>query len=219
VLDLPMPDEGYCNDIALGRDGFVYVTDTFHPRILRWRPDAGALEIWLDSPHLESEGRFQLNGIARLESAFFVSPVVAADYIFRIDTGPEGRPTAVSRVRAPRILRNTDAIRALPDGRLLLFESNAFGEGPWGGRISVARVEGDAITELKEVRAGLNDPSSGIIVGDAVYFVESKYSLLLRHPVPAEIPAQVPFDLQSVRLPIQTDPGARPSAMAGSGGR
>jgi hypothetical protein len=49
---------------------------------------------------------------------------------------------------------------------------------------------------------GLDAPSSGVLVGDRVYFIESKYDLLLRHKGnDSAIPRQVPFDLQSVPLP------------------
>ncbi len=95
------------------------------------------------------------------------------------------------------MLKNVDAIRAWKPGRLVLFESNAFGEGPYGGQITVARVDGTKLG-LQTVVTGLNDPSSGAVWGDRVYFIESKYALLtkregrrraradrraLRHPV------------------------------------
>jgi hypothetical protein len=49
---------------------------------------------------------------------------------------------------------------------------------------------------------GLNDPSSGLVYGDRVYFIESKYGLLLAHPHDdAAIPRNVPFDVESRPLP------------------
>jgi len=83
----------------------------------------------------------------------------------------------------------------------VLFESNAFGEGPYGGQITVARVEG-AKLGLQTVVTGLNDPSSGAVWGDRVYFIESKYSLLTRRKEgDGPVPTGVPFDIQSRALP------------------
>jgi hypothetical protein len=51
----------------------------------------------------------------------------------------------------------------------------------------------------------LNDPSSGVVSGGRVWFIESKYGLLThRKPADGPIPAGVPFDLQSVPLPADS---------------
>lgn len=97
-------------------------------------------------------------------------------------------------------MKNVDAIRAGKPSRLVLFESNAFGNGPYGGHSTVARVEGERQT-LRTVAAGLND-SPGVVVGRRVYFIESKYPLLTQHKDDeAAVPRDVPFDLQSHELP------------------
>ena len=38
-------DDGYCNDLAQDKQGSLYVTDSRHPRVLRWRPGAQALAV------------------------------------------------------------------------------------------------------------------------------------------------------------------------------
>jgi len=129
------------------------------------------------------------------------SRVEASPALLRIARMGDGRAGAVTRLVAPRRLDNVDALRALPDGRLVLFESNAFGSGPYGGRITLARIDGERLV-LRTLVAGLNDPSSGVVSGGRVWFVESKYGLLThRKPGDGPIPAGVPFDLQSVPLP------------------
>jgi hypothetical protein len=43
-VSLALPDKGaICNDMAVGRDGSVYVADTGHPRILRWAAMAASM--------------------------------------------------------------------------------------------------------------------------------------------------------------------------------
>src|SRR5262249_31589762 len=60
----PMPDEGHCNDLAQDAHGNLYVTDSLHPRVLRFAPGAQALTIWAESPVLDGGGPYPgLNGI------------------------------------------------------------------------------------------------------------------------------------------------------------
>jgi len=200
----PMPDKGYCNDLAQDSHGTLYVTDSFHPRVLRLQPGAAALSIWKEDPAMGagSDGMF-LNGIALDgDRQLYVSLISAVPYVLKIDVGQDGGGGAVSRIDMPRVLKNADAIRIYAPNRMAIFESNAFGKtGPYGGQVSIARINGGSAT-LETIVAGLNDPSSGTIVGDRVYFIESKYSLLFQHKEdPAAIPLNVPFDLQSRQLP------------------
>ncbi|MEO5735941.1 MAG: hypothetical protein ABIQ82_00610 [Variovorax sp.] len=198
-----MPAKGYCNDVAQVARGNIYVTDSYHPRVLRLAPGATALSVWKEDPALAGSGAYTgLNGIAiDGEREVYVSLVAAASHLLRIDFGTGGQAGEVTRIEAPRTMKNVDAVRVWKPGRLVLFESNAFGEGPYGGQISVARIDG-AKLGLQTVVTGLNDPSSGAVLGDRVYFIESKYGLLTkRKDGDGPVPTGVPFDIQSRALP------------------
>ena len=203
--DYPMPDAGYCNDLAQARDGTIFVTDSYHPRILALRPGGKHLETWLEDGQLGTgDAKFTINGIAVDPSGgLYVSAVMATDHVFHVDRRPDGSAGAVTTVSAPRTLRNVDALRVVDRDHLLLFESNAFGkDGPYGGAITLATVKGSHISDLKTLAAGLNDPSSGLVLNGRVWFIESKYGLLLAHPGDdAAVPRHVPFDVRSVPLP------------------
>jgi streptogramin lyase len=200
----PMPDRGYCNDLAQDGRGVLYVTDSLHPRVLRLTPGAAALEVWAEDPALGGgEGGYFLNGVAVTAEGLYVSAVAAVPYILRIGLRSDGAADPVTRIPAPRVLKNVDAIRAVAPGRLVLFESNAFGtDGPYGSAVTLAQIEGDRIADLETVVGGLNDASSGVVAGGRVWFIESKYGLLLAHKGDdAAVPRGVPFDLQSRELP------------------
>ncbi|WP_157597749.1 MULTISPECIES: hypothetical protein [unclassified Rhizobacter] len=198
-----MPDQGYCNDLAQDARGNIYVTDSYHPRVLRLAPGTSAFTVWKEDSALTGSGPYPgLNGIA-IDGGreVYVSLVAAASYLLRIDLRTDGQAGEVTRIEAPRTMKNVDAIRAWRPGRLVLFESNAFGDKPYGGQITVARIEGSKL-DLLTVVTGLNDPSSGAVLDDRVYFIESKYGLLTkRRDEDGPVPTGVPFDIQSRALP------------------
>ncbi|MCV2370593.1 hypothetical protein [Roseateles oligotrophus] len=205
VASYAMPDAGYCNDLVQDGPGNLYITDSFHPRILRLPVGASALQVWKDDPLLGGAGPYPgLNGIAfDGEHRLIVSLVVAVPYVLGISVGSDGAAGPVAPINAERMLNNVDAIRAVKPGQLILFESNAFGSRPFGGQISSARIDGEKLT-LRPLVTGLNEPSSGAVLGGRVFFIESKYPLLTQSPNgEAGIPRGVPFDLQSLELPSE----------------
>ena len=46
------PNGGVCNDVAVAADGTAYVSDTFGGRVLRLKPGAKSLDVWLADPQL-----------------------------------------------------------------------------------------------------------------------------------------------------------------------
>ncbi|WP_158883387.1 SMP-30/gluconolactonase/LRE family protein [Rhodanobacter sp. L36] len=200
-----MPDKGYCNDMALDSHGTLYVTDSLHPRVLRLRIDDSTLQTWKEDPAFaQGKEGFDLNGIALDDDDnVYVSELTAAAYLWRISVQRDGMAGSAQRISMPRALKNADAIRYAGSGRLVIFESNAFGgDGPYGGQISLAILAGDRATSLTTLVHGLNDPSSGAIANGRIYFIESKYGILMsRKDHPAAIPKSVPFDVQSIPLP------------------
>ena len=151
-----MPDEGYCNDLVQDARGNLYVTDSFQPRVLRLAPGAAALTVWKEAPALAGEGPYKgLNGIA-IDGGrdVYVSLVSAATHLLRIGLGADGQAGEISRIEAPRTMKNVDAIRAWKPGRRVLFESNAFGDGPYGGQIRALRhsVAGAAAAAVSAFR-------------------------------------------------------------------
>ncbi|KAF0811817.1 hypothetical protein IGB42_03627 [Andreprevotia sp. IGB-42] len=204
VASYLLPDRGYCNDLVQDSHGTLYVSDSKNPRVLRLPRDGAALQVWLAlADHPAGKDGFFFNGIALDgDDQLYLSEVSATDHLLRIGITADGTPAAPATIRFARPLKNADAIRSAGPGRLVIFESNAFGnDGPYGGQISIASISDNTGT-LQTLVAGLNDPSSGVVADGRVYFIESKYGLLIKRTQDKlPIPQHVPFDLQSQPLP------------------
>ncbi|WP_405016862.1 hypothetical protein OHV05_06950 [Kitasatospora sp. NBC_00070] len=62
----------FANDLALGPDGEVYVTDSFSPLVYRVRPDGRASVLVRDDRLAAPAGVFGLNGIVRIGSTLLI---------------------------------------------------------------------------------------------------------------------------------------------------
>lgn len=201
-----LPGGGYCNDLALAGDGRLYVTDSKRPRILVLNDPRGSLRTWISDPAFCSGNNgFCLNGIAiDPDRAVYVSAVNATNRLYKVPFGFDGKPGGVTTVIFPRVLKNADAIRYLGSGRLLIFESNAFAKNdPLDGSIGLATLHRDGTASIDTLVNGLASPSSGLAYRGRLYFIQSKYAILLRHPPndTQSVPRAVPFAVNSVPLP------------------
>ena len=90
IFTTPPGGNIFLNDVALGRDGSVYVTDSFRPILFRIPPAAapGPMDAWLSfegTPLTYQEG-FNLNGIVATEGARYLLTIQTnTGALFRID--------------------------------------------------------------------------------------------------------------------------------------
>ena len=193
VVSLKLPgDKPVCNDMALGPDGALYVTDTGAPRILRWRPGAAALEIWLENPVFDPPGKTGgLDGIALGgDGALYVNNV-RSGALFRVAFAGD-RPGAVTPLTVSRPLASPDGMRPLGGTDFLLAEGK--------GTISRLHVTGTTV-EVTTLAAGINQPTGVDSAGGRGWYVQGQLSAIFR---PADSKAELPFRLTAVTLQAPT---------------
>jgi sugar lactone lactonase YvrE len=79
-------DHTFCNDMAIGQDGSIYVTNTAAPQILRLPPGGGQLEVWITDPLLGvPAGAVGLDGIAFGADGNLYVDTYTPGEVFRID--------------------------------------------------------------------------------------------------------------------------------------
>jgi hypothetical protein len=76
-VSVPFPgNRPLCNDIAVAKDGRVYVSDEYSARVLRLSADSHSLEVWVSDPQLAD-----IDGIASVPTATSMPTLTrAADF-------------------------------------------------------------------------------------------------------------------------------------------
>ena len=176
------------NDLAVGPDGSIFVTNSFAPEILRLRPGAESLEVWARDPLFASApGTFGLDGIAFSgEDALYVS-MYASGQLLRV-TINQGVAGSVTVVNTSRPLVLPDAIRPIGKNEFLLIEGE--------GRLNRLAINGEnAVIETLE--EGYSTPTGVTAVGKTAWVSEGQLSFLL-DPSKKGLTPNLPFHVYAV---------------------
>jgi sugar lactone lactonase YvrE len=130
---LPAAASAICNDIAIGADGAAYVTDTGNASVLRLRPGAASLEVWVKDERLIS-----VDGLAFGASGDLYVNTVRTNRLFRIGKTAAGSAGPITELTPSMSLKGPDGLRPLDGERFLMAENSAT-----EGRVTVVTVEGD----------------------------------------------------------------------------
>jgi sugar lactone lactonase YvrE len=191
-ISLALPGEKpICNDMAVGKDGSLYVTDTGNPRILRWRPGAEALEIWLEDPiFAAAPGKSGLDGIAFGADGNLYLNNVYNGALYRVGVNSDGSAGTVAALLPSRTLVKPDGMKPLDGLTFLVAEG--------GGRIALLTVGGDAV-EVTTLADGIASPTGVDVHGGSAWYVQGQLSSLF---APGKVPPpDLPFRLTSIALP------------------
>jgi sugar lactone lactonase YvrE len=177
-----------CNDMVIAPDGTMYVTNTAAPQILRLKPGAKELDVWLENDLLVPKNGAGLDGIALGDDGNLYVNTYGGSEFFRI-TLKDGAPGTVTKLETSRPLKNPDALRQLSANMFLMAEG--------GGSVDRVTVNGDKV-DVETLKDGLGGPTSVAKVGDTVWVGEGQLSHLFdaKNSGPPKLPFQiVPVDL------------------------
>ena len=147
-----------CNDFAVGADGSVYVTNTLAPQILRLKPGAAEMEIWLADDALKGG----VDGIAfGKDGNLYVNTFIGGE-LFQVGV-KDGMPGKLTKLKTSRPLKNPDGIRPLGDGFVMV-------EGE--GSLDLVTISGDTATI--ETMERFKGPTGVTIVGDMAWVAEGQ---------------------------------------------
>jgi len=159
----PFPGNGLCNDIAVAKDGTVYVADTTQNRVLRLKKGASALDVWAADAMLLAGA----DGIALLADGNVYVNSVTQSTLMRIDVKKDGSAGPITKLEPSRPLMGPDGMRSVGSKTMLLVE---------GGRLDEVTINGNK-AEIKVLKEGMPGITAVTLVGGMAYVAEAKLNL------------------------------------------
>ena len=141
--DLPGTNS-LCNDMAVGPDKALYITDTFVGKIFRLAPGATSAELWLEHRSLTGiDGIAFLNGVMYVNSVFF-------NNLYRVPVDAQGKAGAPVEIWMDAPVKGIDGIR-IANGKMVQAENGS-------GKIHVLTINGDR-AHVEVIKEGLDQPT------------------------------------------------------------
>ena len=186
---LPGPHT-FCNDIAVGSDGSVYVSNTAAPQILRMRPGEKQLQVWATDPAFEPPAKGGgLDGLAFGADGNLYADTFTKAELFRVEV-KDGNAGTITKLQPSQPLALTDALRPDPRGGLLMIEGS--------GKLDHVTIEGDKAT-VQTLKDGYSGPTGVTPVGHTAWVSEGQLSSLVDPAKKGQSP-KLPFKLYAVEL-------------------
>jgi hypothetical protein len=162
-------DNSTCNDVSIGPDKALYISDTANQKIFRLAPGAQVPELYLDDRHL-----LGIDGITFLDGTLYVNNV-AFNKLYRIPRDADGKPGKPVDIWMDAPVQGPDGMRAA-HGKLFVAENG-------GGRISSLTINGDT-AHVTIVKDGLKSPTGVEPAGDTLWFTERGTGKVWAMPMP-----------------------------------
>jgi hypothetical protein len=194
--------DAVCNDIAIGPDGGVYVTDIVGSRVLKLRPGRDGFDVWATderfTPPPDGGG---LDGIAfGSDGALYVTAFSKGD-LFKVEVTKGGAAGEITALKPSRPLTLPDGLRAYDGRRFLMAEDRRFLMAEGGGTLDLVTVEGDA-ARIETLKAGLAGPVAVTQVGAMAWVAEGQLAYLFEPALKGKKP-NLPFRIVAVPLPAR----------------
>jgi sugar lactone lactonase YvrE len=168
-----LPTSGaFCNDIAVGGDGTVYLTDTANMEIVRLKKGGKKLDIWAGNGAFGPKGGV-LDGIAVLGDRVIVN-TLATNKLFSVPIEKDGKPGKVTEITLDHPIQRPDGMRSYGKNSLLLTESGS------PGRLLRITLDGDSGT-VRTIKEGYPGGAVSVAaVGTTAYVIEGQLAFLFK---------------------------------------
>lgn len=134
-----------CNDMAVGPDKALYISDTANAKIFRLAPGATSAEPWLDHRNVTGiDGLTFLNGTLYYNSVFF-------NNLYRVPVDAQGKAGTPVQIWMDAPVKGIDGMRTA-NGKIFQAENGS-------GKVHMLTINGDTahVTVLKD---GLSQPTA-----------------------------------------------------------
>jgi sugar lactone lactonase YvrE len=177
------PSPGFCNDIAIAKDGSAYVSDTNGARVLRLKKGASALDVWSADPQLAGA-----DGIAFMGDGSLIVTSIRSNLLIHFAVGADGAAGAAKPLATSRPLSAPDGFRAIGPSTFLLIDKDT---------LSKVTVTGDK-AQVDNIKTGLETATAVALVKDTAYVTLGKLNYMFDPKLKDQDPGQfsvvaVPF--------------------------
>lgn len=162
-------DTSTCNDVAIGPDKALYITDTANAKLYRLAPGAQAPELWLDHRLLAG-----VDGVAFLDGILYVNSVVF-NKLYRIPVDASGKPGAPIDIWMDAFVDGPDGMRAA-NGKLFVAENR-------GGKVIALTITGNS-AHVTLLKGDLKTPTGVEPAGNALWYSERATGKVAALPLP-----------------------------------
>jgi sugar lactone lactonase YvrE len=161
-------DSTTCNDMTIGPDKALYISDTGPGRIYRLAPGAASAELFSESRLLSG-----IDGLTFLDGTLYVNSVVF-NKLYRVPINA-GKAGQLEDIWMDAPVKGIDGMRAA-NGKIFAAENGS-------GKITMMTITGDRahITVLKD---GLKTPTGVEPAGDTLWFTERGTGMVMSVPMP-----------------------------------
>ena len=150
-------DNSTCNDLAIGPDKALYITDTANGKIYRLSSGASAADLFLEHRTLTG-----VDGITFLGGTLYVNNVIF-NKLYRIPVDAAGKPGTPEDIWMDQPINGPDGMRSA-NGHLFVAENGA-------GKISMLTIHGDKASVII-LKTGLKTPTGVEPAGENLWFTE-----------------------------------------------
>jgi sugar lactone lactonase YvrE len=181
-----------CNDMVVGTDGSLFVTNSLAPQILKLKPGSNELEVWLESQEFEQppQGAPGLDGIAFGGDGNLYVNTFANGNFFRVDV-KDGAPGKITKLKPSRPLKLPDGLRSTGGLTFVMAEG--------GGSADRLTVDGDQV-DVETIMDGIAGPTSVAVAGRTLWITEGQLPHLFE--LSKNGPPHLPFRI--IGIPIQS---------------
>ena len=178
-----------CNDLAIGQDGSLFVTNSFAPQLLRLKPGGDRLEVWLEDQHFEAPSQGGgLDGIACGGDGHLYVNTFTKGELFRIEV-QDGAPGKVTKLQTSRPLVSPDGLRVVSGLTFVMVEGS-------GTLDRVIITQDKALIET--IAEGFSGPTAVAVVGTTAWVAEGQLAHLFDPTKNG--PPRLPFHITAVPL-------------------
>lgn len=167
-FSFPLPGvNAMCNDMAVAKDGTLYVTETNGSHILRLKRGASALEDWhYDPAYADPKGSGGLDGIAVGGDSNLYVNNWQTNVMARVEVKADGTAGKTVVLQTSQPLAMPDGLRAIGGMRFVQAESK--------GKVTIVTVSGDR-AQVQVVKEGLSSPTGADLHKGTIWYVQAEF--------------------------------------------